>query len=231
MSDATGSAKRVAVDACVLTVREGALAALLVRLPGSRWALPGAGPIAASADPSEAALAALSGATGVSDVELEQLYTFDRPAAGEVRIAHIGLTSPERHRLTPGPEAVEVRWAGLDDLPPVGEGDTEVLEHARERVRSKATYAPVAFRMLPEAFSLGDVQAVYEAILGTALDTRNFRRDLRASGVVERVGTARAEGPGRPAALYRHVPGEFAVLARERRKARALAGSEPGVGR
>jgi 8-oxo-dGTP diphosphatase len=226
MSGSGGEAKRVAVDVCVLTVREGALAALLVRLPGSRWALPGAGPIDAATDPARAAVGALASTTGASGVELEQLYTFDRPEEGAVRIAHLGLTSPERHRLSPGPEAVDVAWTDLDDLPPLGTGDREVLEHARERVRSKATYAPVAFRMLPESFSLGEVQSVYEAILGTSLDTRNFRRDLRASGVVERVGTARAEGPGRPAALYRHVPGEFAVLARERRKARAIAASE-----
>lgn len=220
--------KTVAVDACMMTVREGALSGLLLRLPGNSWTLPGTDAIAADTSPAAAAQSALVAGTGVRGAELEQLYTFDRPELGGVRIAHLGLASPERHRLTPGADVVEVRWVPLDDLPPVSRSDREVLEAARARIRSKSTYAPVAFQMLPEAFSLGDVQTVYEAILGTALDARNFRRDLRAAGVVEPVGTARNDGPGRPATLYRHVAGEFAVLARERRIARTLAHARLG---
>ena len=220
--------KTVAVDVCMMTVREGALSGLLLRLPGNCWTLPGTDAIDAGTSPAHAAQSALVSATGVRGAELEQLYTFDRQDNGQVRIAHLGLASPERHRLTPGVDVVEVRWMPLDDLPPLADADREVLEAARARIRSKSTYAPVAFQMLPEAFSLGDVQSVYEAMLGTTLDARNFRRDLRAAGVVEPVGTARHDGPGRPAALYRHVAGEFAVLARERRIARTLAHSRPG---
>ena len=63
---------------------------------------------------------------------------------------------------------------------------------------------------------------MYEAVLGRGLDTRNFRRDVLGAGVVEPVGRLREEGPGRPARLYRFTGGEFQVLARERRIARAI---------
>jgi 8-oxo-dGTP diphosphatase len=67
------------------------------------------------------------------------------------------------------------------------------------------------------------LQTVYEAVLGGPLDTRNFRRDVLAAGVVEPVGRVRADAPGRPARLYRSVGGDFAVVARERRIRRAIA--------
>jgi 8-oxo-dGTP diphosphatase len=92
-------------------------------------------------------------------------------------------------------------------------------------VRSKASYAPIALQFLPETFTLGELQTVYEAVLGRALDTRNFRRDVLAAGVVEPTGRTRAEGPGRPALLYRSAGGDFQVLARERRIARAISGT------
>lgn len=214
--------KTVAVDVCVLTVREGALAALLVRRPGNRWGVPGSRELRAQAPLAECAAEALTLAAGI-EVPLEQLFTFDHPVSGQARVAYLGLTSAERHPLSPGDDVVEVRWVPLDDLPPVSDADREILEAARERVQARATYAPVAFQLVPEVFSLGELQAVYEAILDADLDTRNFRRDLRAAGVVEPVGATRQEGPGRPAQLYRHVPGAFAVVPRERRIARSLS--------
>jgi hypothetical protein len=64
---------------------------------------------------------------------------------------------------------------------------------------------------------------VYEAVLDRPLDTRNFRRDVLASGVVEPLGRTRSDGPGRPARLYRSAGGDFQALAPERRIARAIA--------
>jgi 8-oxo-dGTP diphosphatase len=221
--------KQVSVRLVVLSVREGRLEALLVRLPGSVWALPGAA-VDVGATLEAAASRALDEQTGVRGIRLEQLYTFDRDGGAGVSVAHLALVPADRHALAPGPEAVEVRWFPLSDLPALNASDAEILEYGRARVRAKAAYAPIALDLLPDAFTLGELQGVYEAVLERPLDTRNFRRDVLASGVVEPAGRTRSEGPGRPARLYRSAGGEFQALAPERRIARAIAGPD-GAGR
>jgi 8-oxo-dGTP diphosphatase len=220
--------KRVDVRLVVLTVREGALEALLLRLPGSVWALPGA-EVGPGATLEAAASRALERQTGVRGIRLEQLYTFDRGGGAGVSVAHLALAPAERHPPTPGADVVEVRWFPLGDLPPLDASDAQILDYGRARVRAKAAYAPIALDLLPEAFTLGELQAVYEAVLERRLDTRNFRRDVLASGVVEPLGRVRSDGPGRPARLYRSAGGDFQALAPERRIARAIAGADdPG---
>lgn len=209
----------------VMGIRDARLQALLVRLPGSVWALPGA-PVGPGATLEAAASRALDAQTGVRGIRLEQLYTFDREGGAGVSVAHLALIAAERHPLAPGPDVVEVRWFALDDLPALDGCDAEILEYGRARVRAKAGYAPIALDLLPDAFTLGDLQAVYEAVLDRTLDPRNFRRDVLASGVVEPAGRTRSEGPGRPARLYRSAGGDFQALAPERRIARAIAGAE-----
>ncbi len=216
--------KNVGVEMVVASVREGRPHALLVRLPGSVWTLPGS-EVPAGSTLEGAALSALADQTGIRGAALEQLYTFDREGGEAVCVAYLCLVPGERHPLTPGPGVVQVRWFSMDDPPALAEGATQVLEYGRSRLRSKAAYAPIALQLLPEAFTLAELQAVYEAVLGHRLDTRNFRRDVLASGIVEAVGRTRADGPGRPAELYRSRPGDFQVLARERRIARAIAGT------
>ena len=217
--------KAVSVRLVVLSIRDNGLQALLVRLPGSVWALPGA-PVGAGATLEAAASQALETQTGVRGIRLEQLYTFDRDGGAGVSVAHLALIPAQRHPLAPGSEVVEVRWFALSDLPALDACDAEILDYGRARVRAKAGYAPIALDLLPDAFTLGELQAVYEAVLDRRLDTRNFRRDVLASGVVEAAGRVRSDGPGRPARLYRSAGREFQALAPERRIARAIAGTE-----
>lgn len=215
--------KSVRVELVVICVREGRTHALLVRLPGNVWALPGCD-VPAGATLESAACAALLDQTGVRNVALEQLYTFDRDAGEGVAVAHLALVDAGRHALTPGPGVVEVRWFPTTEAPPLAAAPTEVLAYGVARLRAKAAYAPIALQLLPETFTLGELQTAYEAVLGHRLDTRNFRRDVLAADIVRPVGRARADGPGRPAGLYRSASGDFQVLARERRIARAIAG-------
>ncbi|MEW6581588.1 MAG: NUDIX domain-containing protein [Actinomycetota bacterium] len=212
---------RVCVALAVFTVRGQRLEALLVRRPGNVWTLPSA-EVGDHVRLEDLAHAALQSQTGVTGIAIEQLYTFDT-TPGAVTVAYLALIAAGRHPLAPGPDAVEVRWFAVDDAPPLAPDHAEVLAYGQARLRAKTAYAPIAFQLLPDAFTLSELQAVYEAVLGARLDTRNFRRDVLAAGVVEPVGRRRAEGPGRPAGLYRSVGGDFAVVARERRVARAIA--------
>ena len=221
--------KDVAVEVVVAAARGGRVEMLLLRLPGNVWVTPGAA-VGAGRRLEEAAAAALAEQAGVRGVALEQLYSFDTAAADGVRVAYLALTDAGRHALAPGAEVVEVRWFPADDLPPLGDEVAETLAYGRARLRAKAAYAPIALRLLPEAVTLGELQAAYEALLERRLDTRNFRRDVLAADIVEPVGRVRADGPGRPARLYRAAPGEFQVLARERRIARAARGTPTSGG-
>ena len=220
--------KPVRTEIVVIGVRERRTHALLLRLPGSVWALPGVD-VPAGTTLEGAALGALEEQTGIRGAQLEQLYTFDRDGGEGVCVAHLCLVALERQALAPGPGVVEVRWFPMDDHPPLGADAAAVLEYGRSRVRAKAAYAPIALQLLPETFTLGELQVVYEAVLDHDLDTRNFRRDVLQAGIVEPTGASRADGPGRPAGLYRSGGGDFQVLARERRIARAIARA-PGPG-
>lgn len=217
---------RVAVEVAVFTVRDRRLQVLLARGPGGMWLLPAAE--AGDGLPlDEVAARAVRGAAGLRDIAMEQLFTFDRPPEGAC-VAYMALIDAGRHPLSPGPEVVEVRWFAHDDLPAMGEAQDAVLAYGRSRLRAKTAYAPVAVNLLPSLFTLGEMQAVYEALLGRPLDARNFRRDVLGAGVVEESGEVRAEGRGRPARLYRSAGGHFAVDARERRVARQISsGDDP----
>ena len=213
--------KDVAVDLAVLTARAHLLSALLVRLPGSHWALPSVA-VGGGATLEAAALEALAEQTGVSGVALEQLYTFDRAGGEGVGVAYLALIAAERHPLTPGPGVVEVRWFPLETCPPsiptrprCWPTGTSACAPRPPTLRSPSSCCR---RRSPSATSNPSTRR----FSGAALDTRNFRRDVLAAGVVEPVGRLREEGPGRPARLYRFTGGEFQVLARERRIARAI---------
>ncbi|MGB1527301.1 MAG: NUDIX hydrolase, partial [Miltoncostaeaceae bacterium] len=174
-----------------------------------------------------AAARAVQDTSGVRGIAMEQLYTFDR-GGEEVVVAYLALIDAGRHPIAPGLDVAEVRWFAHDDLPSLAEGQEEVVVYGLQRLRAKTSYAPVAVNLLPDLFTLGEMQAVYEVLLDRRLDARNFRRDVLRAGVVEESGEVRAEGRGRPARLYRSAGGHFAVDARERRAARALSsGDDP----
>lgn len=216
----------LAVDLTLLTVVDGQLRVLLHRRPydpeAGRWALPGS-----FTRPGESlddtARRALRDKAGLEGVWLEQLATYDQAVArGATRVcAVVQLALVDAHGATPAGEA---RWWPVPDAPsPLAFDQDRFVDDAVARLRSKTRYGPVAFQLLGESFTLAELQVVYEAVLGSDLDVRNFRRDVLASGAVEDTRELRREGPGRPARLYRYAAGGFAVDATERRTARRIA--------
>lgn len=224
----------VAVDVVVFTILAGRVAVLLWRRPyppfADWWALPGTfSRQDETLDESpRRAMAEKTGLTG--PVHLEQLATYDLPPRGDapgrdprgrvVSVAYLALVRD----AGAADEREGVAWWPVDEVP-----DPLAFDHARmvadgaARLQAKTRYAGLAFELLPEEFTLPELQEAYEVVLGERLDVRNFRRDLHAARVIERTGGTRAEGPGRPARLYRRVPGRFAVDAGERRVAERIA--------
>jgi 8-oxo-dGTP diphosphatase len=200
----------LAIEVAVFTVRERALLVLLNRreeLPfQDRWALPGDF-VGFHESLDESARRELVRQTEASGVYLEQLYTFgapDRdPRARIVSVVYFALAAAECLALRPDPGRPEACWHRMDDLPPMASDHAQILEYALVRLRYKLGYTAVAFQLLPEEFTLSELQDVYTAILGKpSLDKRNFRKKLQKNNIVVPTSRFRETG-GRPARLYR----------------------------
>lgn len=209
----------VTVDVVIFTVREDGLQVLLVQRGAApfkdRWALPG-GFIREGEPLESAALRELEEETGVRDVYLEQLYTFgdpDRDPRGRViTVAYYALIASDRQSLVAGTDAAAARWWPAGAPPPLAFDHREILEYAVERLRNKLEYTTVGFQLLPARFTLTQLQRVYEAILGRALDKRNFRRKMELLGILTPLEEYVREGASRPAQLYRFSARRFEKL-------------------
>ena len=170
-----------------------------------QWAIPG-GALQHGETLEQAAVRKLAEETGVTDLFLEQLYTFGdldpASADGSVGVAWFALVDPGRVRLAQR-TAWRPAWWDLDEIPPLAFENEQVIDVARTRLISKLQYTDAAYSLLPTTFTMRELQGVYEAILGHSLDKRNFRRRLMASDFIVATSEQRKEGPHRPARLYR----------------------------
>jgi 8-oxo-dGTP diphosphatase len=199
----------VAVDVALFTVREDALHVALIRMKRppfeGRWALPG-GRIRVDETVEQAAHRELEDKAGVREVWIEQLYTFSLPERDPqgrcVSVAHLAL-APAGVQLRTSNNYSAIGWFPAERPPPLAFDHKAMLAHAVKRLRAKLEYTNVAFSLLEPTFTLGELQRVYEAILGRALDPRNFQRRVQAVGLVEPTGQIRTGRAHRPARLFR----------------------------
>jgi 8-oxo-dGTP diphosphatase len=200
----------VTVDVVIFTLRDQDLQVLLVRRKhppfANYWAIPG-GFVNMQESLEAAALRELEEETSVRDVYIEQLYTFGQPGRDPrtrvITVAYFALL-PATSLPSPqaGSDADDARWCSMYDLPPLAFDHAEILDYALTRLRYKLEYSAVGFELLPERFTLSELQSAYEIILGEKLDRGNFRKKLRKAAVVEPTREYRNTG-GRPARLYR----------------------------
>jgi ADP-ribose pyrophosphatase YjhB (NUDIX family) len=198
------------VDTVIFTVREDALQVLLVRRGiapfKGRWAIPG-GFVLTDESLDDAARRELREETGLTDVWLEQLYTFGDPGRDPrgrvVTASYFALISPDRAPPLAGGDAADARWWNASGLPgPLAFDHHRILSTAIERLRGKLSYTTIAFELLPQKFTLSEVQRVYEAILGEPIDKRNFRKRVDLLGIVRPLGETTSARAGRPARLF-----------------------------
>lgn len=209
---------RVTVDVVIFTLREGSLQVLLVKrgVPPfeGQYAIPG-GFIRGHESLEEAALRELHEETGVRNVFLEQLYTFGDPKRDPrgrvITVAYYALIASDKLSLVAGADAAEAQWFPASSLPPLAFDHKSILDYALERLRNKLEYTTVGFQLLPEKFTLGELQAVYEAILGRQLDKRNFRRKLSLLGILKPLREWERTGR-KPAQLFRFAATRFEKL-------------------
>ncbi len=207
----------VATIVVIFTVRDGRLRVLLVRRsapPASgSWALPG-GRWDGTETLEGAAQRKLVDETGATDLYLEQLFTtsgLDATQPAAVAVCYVALVEAGTVRLRSG-ETWRPAWHGVDTLPDLAFRNEEVIAQAVARVRAKLEYTNVAYGLLPEEFTLPELQGIYEAIAGRSLDRRNFRKRMLGAGIIEPTGELRRSGAHRPARLYRFTTREPVFL-------------------
>jgi 8-oxo-dGTP diphosphatase len=181
----------VGVDLVLFTVRDGRLLVLLrdASLPGS--------PV--GEESVEAAARRVLAAQGFRGAYVEQLYTFGDPARvpGErsLSVAYYALLRSDA--VPAGSE-----WRPVKSLPPLAFDHAAIIRTALARLRAKLSYSTVGLQLLPRAFTLTELQELYEVILSRGLDKRNFRRKVLATGLLRPVSGRQASGAHRPAQLY-----------------------------
>lgn len=217
----------VTVDVVILTLADRDLKALLIRRQESPfkgfWALPGgfvrvgdaAGDMGEDLDAAAARLLTEETGLPASRVYLEQLYTFGRadrdPRTRVISVAYYALVRPDLvPQVAAGQRVLEARWQSFTELDRVelAFDHREILDLAHARIRGKLDYAPVAFELVPDAFTIQELRTVHEVIMGTAHDPANFRRRFRRmldDGLLEEAPGRRATGT-KPARLFRFRP-------------------------
>jgi 8-oxo-dGTP diphosphatase len=209
---------RATVDIVIFTVRDRTLQVLLVKrgIPPfkGQHAIPG-GFIHEGESLEAAALRELYEEAGVRNVFLEQLYSFGDPQRDPrgrvITVAYYALIASDKFSLVAGSDAVEAGWFPLSNLPLLAFDHRHILDYAVERLRNKLEYTTVGFELLPEKFTLSQLQAVYEAILGRPLDKRNFRRKIALLGILKPLREWQHTGR-KPAQLFRFAASRFEKL-------------------
>jgi len=172
------------------------------------WALPG-GFVEADESLEDAVRRELNEETGIKVNYLEQLYTFGDPGRDPrqriISIAHFALVNSSKfQQLKANTDAENAKWFNIQSLPKLAFDHQKILQTAIERMRAKIRYQPIGFELLDKEFPFSDLEKLYIALLGRAIDRRNFSKKVLGSGVLEETNEyAKQEGKGRPSKIFR----------------------------
>lgn len=156
-------------------------------------------------DLDEAPYRVLQERTGLHDVYLEQVHTFGNvvrhPSGRVVTTAYFSLINCKNGRLKITHD--DVAWHRVDDIKQLAFDHKMILDTCLQQLREKVMEHPIVFNLLPEKFSLRELQDLYEAILGVELDRRNFRKRITAKDWLEDLNQMEEDKPHRPGKLYK----------------------------
>lgn len=175
----------LSIDCLIFGFQDAKLEVLLVEhgegIIKGKWALPG-GWVTYNENIDDAAYRILKDLTGVEHLYLEQLHAFGDinryPNKRVITIAYLALTKPENYQLIPGFTASDARWFPVKEVQELPYDHLEILHAGMASLKRKVKYEPIGFNLLPEKFTLLELQELYEAILEVKLDKPNFRRKM-----------------------------------------------------
>ncbi|MDX2135639.1 MAG: NUDIX domain-containing protein [Saprospiraceae bacterium] len=207
------------VDNVIFGFDEGDLKVLLIKRGAepfkSRWALPG-DLVYPNEDLDTAAERVLEQLTGLKRVYLEQVRTFGavnrHPLGRVITVAYYSLIKISDFTVTPASFAQTARWHTVSDVGPLAFDHNDILKACLRQLKIKVRMAPIGFELLPPKFTLTELQHLYEAILGTELDKRNFRKKILSTNLLFDLNELQAGVAHRPAKLYRFDHHKYHVL-------------------
>ena len=180
----------VAVD-CIIFGFDGENYKLLLIQRGfapekRKWSLMG-GFIHSDESLEQASARILKELTGLKNVYMEQLHTFSNPKRDPVErtiaVAYFALIDIQKYEKQISKD-YHAEWYLLKDMPQLIFDHEEMVEMAKNRLRYKAAMHPILFELLPERFTIPQLQALYEGLYDTTLDKRNFSRKLLSTGLL-----------------------------------------------
>ncbi|MGI9518020.1 MAG: NUDIX hydrolase [Pirellulaceae bacterium] len=209
----------VSVDCVVFGLDDEQLKILLIQRGGEpfrgQWALPG-GFVEPDEDLDEAARRELQEETGLRGVWLEQLYTFgavDRdPRTRVITVAWFALVKMSRYQAKAASDADNVAWFPVTRLPRLAFDHRKIVRTGLQRLQAKVRYQPIGFELLPEKFTLRQLQQMYEIILDRKLDKRNFRKKIQGMEILVELDEYESGVAHRAARLYRFDKSRYKAL-------------------
>jgi 8-oxo-dGTP diphosphatase len=207
------------VDCVIFGLDEANLKVLLIQRAhdpyAGRWAFPG-GFVDMDETTDTAARRELEEETGIRDMFMEQLYTFSQvdrdPRERVVSVAYYALVNLSDYKVTAGSDANRAEWFAVDQVPKLAFDHDHILQVALARLKGKVRYQPIGFELLPEKFTLGQLQKMYELILGRELDKRNFRKKILGMDLLLPLSEQQRGVSHRAAKLYQFDRDKYRAL-------------------
>lgn len=213
---------KVAVDLIIFSIINEQLSVALIQMKKkpfeNKWAFPG-GLVGLKESVDNAAKRELKEKANISKIYLEQLYTAGEtkrdPLHRVVSVVYFALLNDEKIVLKTSAKYKDIQWFPIKKLPPLAYDHSQMAKIAYKRLRSKLTYTNIVYSLLPEFFTLSQLQHVYEIILDQPFDKRNFRKKIHALKILKPTKNYTADGAHRPALMYsfkEHAPKIIEIL-------------------
>lgn len=220
--------KHISLDCVMFGFHENQLKVLLLRMKKTgQWALPG-GFIQDHESMEVSASRVLKERTGLDDIFLTQFHVFSDPNRSKInpalpdlvefgqdplagawfdqRFISVGFYAlVEYSKVQPSPDSFsdKCEWIGLDEIGELMMDHRQILDKALETLRLQLVFQPVGYNLLPEKFTMPELQRLYETILGKELDRRNFQRKMSAYHILIKLDEVKPGVPHKAPALYK----------------------------
>lgn len=200
----------LSIDCVIFGFKNSSLSVLLVKhsvgIIKGQWALPG-GWIKYNESLDKAAYRILTAQTSVKNIYLEQFYVFGDvnrfPLKRVITVCYYALVNIENFELHAGPSISEVVWFNVQEVPKMSFDHNKIFAKCYTQLKHKVQHEPIGFNLLPNKFTLLQLQELYEAILEKKLDKPNFRRKLMKMNLLITSSEKQKDVSHRAAQLYK----------------------------
>ncbi|MGM5630533.1 NUDIX domain-containing protein [Apibacter raozihei] len=211
----------VTADCVIFGFDEGELKILLIERAIEpflgKWALPG-GFIDMNEDADDCARRILKQETLLENIFMEQLYTFTKverdPRFRVISIGYYALVKLSDYKAEAGLFTSKVQWFPVSEIPELAFDHKTIVDSAKERLKGKIKYKPIGFELLPEKFTMPDLHKLYETVLQTELDRRNFRKKILSTHLLIDQNELVSGSPHRAAKVYSFDKNKYEELSK-----------------